>query len=211
LRFVTVFDHLSSVHRKNPFAVIDAFRLAVPYMGRNNCRLLIKCHASAPIELVAHLRRHAADLPINLISSTFDSSAMEDLWTRCDCYVSLHRSEGFGLPVAECLARGIPVITTHQGGVLDFTDESTVFYVAASPYRPPEEDRLYTEYSGWMEPDVADAARQMTTVAGDYSAALAKAALGSAAIRSYCNAEKVRHNITQVLPAPFDFFQRRVE
>jgi glycosyltransferase involved in cell wall biosynthesis len=199
LRFVTFFDHLSSVHRKNPFAVVEAFRLAIPRIGRDKCQLLIKCHSSVPQHLLETLRGHARGLPVHLLPCTLDSSAMEDLWARCDCYVSLHRSEGFGLPVAECLARGIPVITTRQGGVLDFTDDASVFFVTGSSYRPPLADRLYSEYSGWLEPDVVAAASHMKAIATDYREALVKAARGRAAVHALCSAHHVKQQMNEAI------------
>ena len=63
----------------------------------------------------------------------------------CDCYVSLHRSEGFGLTMAEAMYFGRPVIATGYSGNLDFMTEENSYLVPhtlveigpdANPYPP---------------------------------------------------------------------------
>ena len=63
----------------------------------------------------------------------------------CDCYVSLHRSEGFGLTPAEAMYLGKPVIATAYGGVMEFMTPENAYLVdhtmtrvgeRASPIRP---------------------------------------------------------------------------
>ena len=79
--------------------------------------------------------------------------------TGCDCYVSLHRSEGFGLTLAEAMAYGRPVIATAYSGNLDFMDEHNSYLV---PFRESR-SRLVPTLSGGAvpgaEPDLDEAAR----------------------------------------------------
>ena len=51
----------------------------------------------------------------------------------CDCYVSLHRSEGFGLTVAEAMLLGKPVIATRYGGTLEFMNDDNAYLVDWEP------------------------------------------------------------------------------
>ena len=177
--FLCMFDHHSDFDRKNPLAAVRAFRAATRMLpARTSCRLRIKCHAATPAAVIDRLRHESADAAIEILDETLDQPGMERLWNECDCLVSLHRSEGFGLPVAEALARAIPVITTRQGGVLDFVDDGGCFFVSGEAAERRESVSSYAEWSGWIEPDIAVAASQMLAVMGDYDAAVDRARRG---------------------------------
>jgi hypothetical protein len=82
----------------------------------------------------------------------------------CDCYVSLHRSEGLGLTMAEAIAHARPVIATGYSGNLEFMNEESSYLV---PYREspiPQDWWAYMPGAEWAEPDVAAAARLMRRV-----------------------------------------------
>jgi glycosyltransferase involved in cell wall biosynthesis/tetratricopeptide (TPR) repeat protein len=57
--------------------------------------------------------------------------AMPSLYAACDCLVAPYRAEGFGLPVAEAMACGLPVIVTDGGACSDFCDETVAYLVPA--------------------------------------------------------------------------------
>ena len=94
-------------------------------------------------------------------------AAIEDvvaLIAASDCVVSLHRSEGFGLVLAEAMLLGKPVIATAYSGNLDFTTPGNSFLVSyklqnVGPGNPP-----YPEHCLWADPCLQDAAHQMRTV-----------------------------------------------
>src|SRR5437764_7553238 len=96
----------------------------------------------------------------------------------CDCYVSLHRSEGFGLTVAEAMALGKPVIATAYSATTEFANESNSFPVPAKVVAVGDGAAPYPPKSRWGEPDVAVAAEQMLRVFNDPAHA---AALGARA------------------------------
>lgn len=112
---------------------------------------------------------------------------MQRLWAECDCLVSLHRSEGFGLPVAEALARGIPVVVTRQGGILDFMDDRGGLLIDGVPAVPGPAGSAsgYHEWSGWVEPDIQSAAAAMRLVMNNYPAAVARARNGRERLGDY--------------------------
>ncbi|HVH36382.1 MAG TPA: glycosyltransferase, partial [Tahibacter sp.] len=88
----------------------------------------------------------------------------------CDVYLSLHRSEGFGLGLAECMALGRPVIATAYSGNLQFMDADNSCLV---PYRlVPVNEGEYPDWRDqhWAEPDVAAAAVQLRRLADDPAA-----------------------------------------
>jgi glycosyltransferase involved in cell wall biosynthesis len=117
----------------------------------------------------------AEGAPIEIIARTLSPADMEVLWEQSDCLISLHRSEGFGLPVAEAIARGIPVIATRQGGILDFVDDSGGFLIDGHASRSRGKDSAYPEWSGWIEPDIETASQAIRAVIADYDRAAAAA------------------------------------
>ena len=56
---------------------------------------------------------------------------MARLYAACDCLVHPFRGEGFGLPIVEAMACGLPVIVTGAGPVLDYASEETAFLIPA--------------------------------------------------------------------------------
>ena len=118
-------DTHSLVARKNPQALLDAF--AAEFGPGSDAVLVLK--VSSP----AHLRdspwpedqallRVVRNPPPNVVvvTETLDETGMERLLGAADCYVSPHRSEGFGLTVAEAMALGTPVIATDWGATAEF-------------------------------------------------------------------------------------------
>jgi len=92
---------------------------------------------------------------------------MAGLYTACDCLVHPYRGEGFGLPIAEAMACGLPVIVTKYGACLDFCDDKTAYFVSAKEVTHPEK-RIGTletvDYPWWAEPDKKDLAEKMRYV-----------------------------------------------
>ena len=71
-----------------------------------------------------------ADRPeIHLIEDNVSAAAKNAMVANCDCYVSLHRSEGLGLTMAEAMYFGKPVIATAYSGNLDFMTPDNSFLV----------------------------------------------------------------------------------
>ena len=86
------------------------------------------------------------------------------LMNLCDCYVSLHRSEGLGLTIAEAMLLGKPVIATGYSGNLDFMTESTSFMVPWTRAKVGEDAEAYDADATWAEPDLDVAAEMMRQV-----------------------------------------------
>lgn len=153
------FDYNSWPTRKNPGAVLQAFQMA--FSGSENVGLIIKStgvpnHSPRTRALIAEAAHR--DSRIRVIDSTLERAELLSLIQMSDCYVSLHRSEGFGLGMAEAMAMGKAVIGTAYSGNIDFLTEKTGFPV---PYqlRPLlEGEYAYTDQQSWAEPDVEAAA-----------------------------------------------------
>jgi len=195
-----MFDSFSSLERKNPLSSIRAFQMACAQLPpKVTARLRIKCHANTPADIIKKLREAAGDSLIDILAATLDEAEMDALWDECDCYLHLHRSEGYGLPVAEALSRGIPVITTRQGGILDFTTEEGCFFVSGQPARRPAEGGEYGDWSGWLEPDLEQAAAHIVAVLQDYPTAVARASIGRDHIRAITSKENIRRRLDQII------------
>jgi len=155
------FDGHSSFSRKNPEAVIKAFRLAFP-QGNEPVSLVLKGLRVSDHPGWRRLERQAAQDPrIILISASMPRGALLDLYRSLDCFVSLHRSEGFGRNIAECMLLGKPVIVTNYSGNVDFTHASTAALVNSNPQRIRDGEYPFGAGQSWAEPDVTEAAQHM--------------------------------------------------
>jgi glycosyltransferase involved in cell wall biosynthesis len=181
--FFFLFDYRSVFRRKNPLGLVDAFcRAFEPGEGPS---LVIKsiCSDEFPAER-AELAAAVADRPeIHLIEDTVSPGMKNAMIAGCDCYVSLHRSEGLGLTMAEAMYFGRPVIATAYSGNLDFMTEENSYLVphemieigrGAEPYPPDQQ---------WAEPDLDRAAELMRRAFEDPEAANAMGARGAEDIR----------------------------
>ena len=166
--FLFSYDFNGFVSRKNPEAVIAAFRQAFGH-GDKDVRLLLKSSNGVrfPDQLAA-IRQSIADDPrIELRDGFLSREEMSGLQNTADCFVSLHRSEGFGLGLAECMYFGKPVIATGYSGNLDFMDADNSLLVDYRLIPLRNGDYPYWHGQHWAEPDVAYAARLMREVRED--------------------------------------------
>lgn len=163
--FLCTFDCNSSVDRKNPGAVIAAFRSAFA-PDRQDVRLLVKSsngHRN-PDALRQLLVQAGGDTRIMLRDDVIDVRHLHALQMLCNSYVSLHRAEGLGLGMAECMQLGKPVIATGWSGNMEFMNAGNSLLV---DYRlVPVQPGQYPHAQGqrWAEPDVAHAAVLMQQV-----------------------------------------------
>jgi glycosyltransferase involved in cell wall biosynthesis len=181
--FFFMFDYCSVVERKNPFDAIDAFVAA--FAPGEGAKLTIKCiNQHAAPEAHARLRLAAARHPdVQIIEGYVSAADKNSMIASADCYVSLHRAEGYGLTLAESLLLEKPVIATRYSGNLDFMSADGSWLVDAEmvPIGPGNEP--YPADGEWAQPDVAQASRYMREIFEDPPAARARAARGAERIR----------------------------
>ncbi|MDP1697940.1 MAG: glycosyltransferase family 4 protein [Xanthomonadaceae bacterium] len=168
--FLFFFDFRSFATRKNPQAAIRAFAKLCQLRPSANTCLVIKVHgAEAAPDALAELQRNLAQWRgrVVLINQQMDDNDTKNLLRCCDCFVSLHRSEGFGRGLAEAMYLGKPVIATRYSGNLDFMDERTAYLVEHTlvPVQPGEYP--HAEGQQWADADVEQAADYMAALVDD--------------------------------------------
>lgn len=162
--FLFLFDFFSTLQRKNPLGLVEAFtRAFVPGEGPH---LILKSHnGDFKPERLARLREAAGDRPdIHIVDRFLTSPEMAALMRRADCYVSLHRAEGFGLTLGETMALGKPVIATGFSANLDFMTAENSYLVRHSETLVGEEGENYPAHGTWADPDLDHAAQLMREV-----------------------------------------------
>jgi len=162
--FMFSFDFNSTVERKNPAGVIDAFVEA--FEPNEGPVLVIKTiNGDRHRNDLEHLRYLVRGRPDIVIFDGFLPADERDAWAlACDCYVSLHRCEGFGLTMAEAMAQGKPVIATRYSANLDFMDDSTAYLVDYEPWVLETQAGPYPAGTLWAQPDQHQAAQLMRHV-----------------------------------------------
>jgi hypothetical protein len=163
--FLTMLDFNSHLLRKNPIGTIQAFTAAFPSKNGKE-RLLIKTingHAR-PEKLDELLKAVCGDSRIVVVDGAYPRATTNGLIATVDCFVSLHRSEGFGRVIAEAMIIGTPVIATAYSGSNDFLDETTGYPVSYRlvPVAPGEYP--FMEGSDWAEPELDDAVEKFRIV-----------------------------------------------
>ena len=162
--FLFMFDFFSILDRKNPMGVIRAFERA--FTPNEGPVLVIKTiNGDARLNDLERLRAAAAGrCDIRIVDEYYTAEQKNTLLGLCDCYVSLHRSEGFGLTMAEAMGLEKPVIATGYSGNIDFMTAENSYLVDYSTGQVPAECDPYPAGSVWAEPDLDHAAAMMRRV-----------------------------------------------
>jgi glycosyltransferase involved in cell wall biosynthesis len=206
--FMTVFDYNSTYARKNPLATVRAFRNAFP--PGSGASLIVKSinGENSPDdrdELTIVADGHP---DIHLIDRYMSAEQVDLLLACADCVVSLHRAEGFGIPLARALRTGIPVVATAYGGNLDFMSDDNSFLVEYTPGIVPE-GILYPAGARWAEPDIDHATLQLQRVLADTEGARAKARKAAAALSEEYSARRAGARMAEELERLHDHGMRR--
>lgn len=172
--FCFSFDLNSHIARKNPQACIDAFLQAFPVV---NAARAGKSHKNthAEVGLViktskpsqrnrawSKLKAQASKDPrIHIMEGTLQRADVLALYKACDCFLSLHRAEGFGRGLAEALLLGLHVICTGYSGNVDFCKPPHADLVRYKLVKVGKNDYVHTAGQKWAEPSVSHAAMLM--------------------------------------------------
>jgi glycosyltransferase involved in cell wall biosynthesis len=175
---MAAFDLNSTRARKNPDATVEAFKRA--WLARKDLHLVLKIsNADKNWQAVRDIRERLKGVEgVTFITEVLPRDKLTRLQAVCDIYLSLHRSEGFGLHLTECMALGLPVVATDWSANRDYLNESNGMPV---PYRLEEIAATigpYEKGNRWAEADVAAAAEKLILLASDGAR---RKALGAAA------------------------------
>lgn len=162
--FLFFFDVRSYPKRKNPQAVIEAFRRFLSRRPLSKARLVLKINGAelAP-QVVSQLRDDLSDVIHNVtfLHHLMSDNEVKNLVRCCDCFVSLHRSEGFGRGIAEAMVLGKPVIATAFSGNMEFMNAEVAFNVDYNLIPLVDGDYPHYQDQVWAEPDIEEATRHM--------------------------------------------------
>lgn len=159
------FTVASNFARKNPIAAIDAFQRAFP--DRNDgAALLLRCpdlddYPRGKAQITA---RTATDARIRILDRT--AAPMPAFYDALDVFLSLHRSEGYGLQIVEAMQAGVPAIATAWGLDHSITSQPRFCGLSSALVAVSDPQRLYQSVSNarWAEPDIEEAAKMLTQI-----------------------------------------------
>lgn len=159
------FLHVSSCFpRKGVDALLKAY--GEQFSSADDVSLIIKTFENPHnnVEALLALERAAKpDFPeVVVICEDYREPELKALFSQCHAFVAPSRAEGFGLPFAEAMVMGLPVITTNWGGQLDFCNPDTAYLVDYQFALAKTHLNLFD--SVWAEPDVRDLGQKMKAV-----------------------------------------------
>lgn len=162
--FLFFYDLRSYSTRKNPAGVLRAFRSLLAKRPYAKAHLVIKVNGvETNPAAFAELQKEVHDLHngVTLIQRLMSGNEVKNLVRCCDCFLSLHRSEGYGFGCAEAMALGRPVIATAYSGNMDFMVPEASFGVDYKLIPVLEGEYPHHEDQVWADPDYEQAARYM--------------------------------------------------
>lgn len=170
--FIITFDFYSILERKNPIAGINVFsKLIESKQYKDHAHLVVKV-SNPHADLTGYkLLRETLDKidnnKVTLIDQVLPRQGILQLINSCDSLISLHRSEGFGLHLAEAMAMGKSVIATNWSGNTDFMNSKNSYLVDYKLVRLKKDFGPYRRNCHWAQPDEDHALIQMKQVLED--------------------------------------------
>lgn len=167
LDVLVAFDFLSVMERKHPLGAIEAFRRAFP--AGEAVRLTVKTinGAERPEQLDRIRAAIGDDDRIELRDERCSREALNELTASSDVLLSLHRSEGLGLHLAEAMALGTMVVASRYGGSLDLMDDECAALVDVRLIEVRDGEGAYAAPARWADPDLDHAARLLRRAADE--------------------------------------------
>lgn len=214
--FLFIFSYHSSVNRKNPFFLIEAFQQA--FGSEPQIELLIKTVGAKDFPNVAGqiIRKAQTTGNIRILDQELDKTEVHQLIEQCNCYVSLHHSEGFGLTLAEAMYLGKPVLATGYSGNMQFMNETNSFLVKATSGVIVQPDASFCSKTIWGHPDLEDAVLKLRMVYKNKEMVVEKSRKGQEDVQSQLSFETVGQLMLERLKALHDsswfqnpFFQQQ--
>lgn len=125
-----------TIRRKGPDVLLEAY--VNSFTNRDDVCLVIKdmggksfYRGQTAEETIRAIQAQPNAPEILYLTEDMADADLPGLYTACDCLVHPYRGEGFGLPIAEAMACGLPVVVTGAGACLDFCDETNSYLIPA--------------------------------------------------------------------------------
>jgi glycosyltransferase involved in cell wall biosynthesis len=197
---LSIFNMASSISRKNPLAAIRAFRRA--FGDDPECQLVLKCVNGCSFSKGLQLIKQEVDAASNVVfvDKPMSTCGIAGLYDQADALLSLHRSEGFGLTIAEAMLRGLPVVCTNWSGNVDFLSPEVGVPIRFRllPAQDPQGTYEHPEMA-WAEPDVDEAAAALKILRSDPQRRELLGQRASAAARDMFSPARYLASVTNIL------------
>ena len=195
----SLFSFGSALERKNPYAAVTAFTTA--FGEAEDAWLILKSnHGGNSGEKKQFLDFIKPYPNIRLIDDIWEKDEVLGLIKASDVYLSLHRSEGFGLPIAEAMLLGTPTVVTDWSGSRDFCNESNSFPVSYTliPVKSSHPEFAGLDEVKWADPDSVVAAGILKKIHQEPEIARAKAGLCLREFNSHFSEPRYIHALNKL-------------
>ena len=155
------FDVNSSLFRKNPYGAIDALWMFQKMHGEAKFEVTIKLNNADENHEKTIKAKLGFCKNVKVINQRLSSDDTLNLIASADVFMSLHRTEGFGLVIAEAMALGTTVITTGFSGNMDFCTEENSYLVDYEEIIIQNEQYPHVDWAIGAEPSVMSAAEKL--------------------------------------------------
>lgn len=195
-----IFSFGSAMERKNPIGLIKAFTAA--FNEEDNAYLVLKANSGTDTpEKKQLLELIAANKKIRLIDQSWSRADVLGLIQSSSVYASLHRSEGFGLTIAEAMLLDTPTLVTAWSGNMDFCTEENSFLI---PFNQLAVDSNHPEFKGlghahWADADVAATTRLLKQIYSEPELITEKKACCARQMQYCIDTHKYQHALDKLI------------
>jgi len=166
--FLAMFDTKSVLERKNPLGVLRAFKSAFARDDASVGLILKFNNPDYEQPVLRELREELAGCEnVFLIDRLLTRDELTSLIAECDGFVSLHRSEGFGLGPSEAMSLGKPAIITNWSGNTDYMTADNCIPIGYELVQLGRDYGPYKAHQRWAEPDLDQAAHWMKRIVAE--------------------------------------------
>ena len=163
--YLMLFDNNSIAERKNPYGVIEAFKKAYPNKD-DDIGLVVKI-GNADDKTIQNVKKALEGYNAFYINERLSKIEVNSLIRDVDVYISLHRSEGYGLVLAESMLLGTPTIATNYSANIEFQNKDNSCLVDYTLIPVGKDIYPYKKDYLWAEPDILQASEYIKLLKND--------------------------------------------
>lgn len=177
VKILSLIDINSGFYRKNPIGVLKVFS----EINNPNVEFVVKISGHERNKGYYHMiLKHSSKIKnLTIIDSKLSDEEKNSLVSSADILVSLHRSEGFGLALAEAMLSGAAILCTGWSAPATFLPAECASYVEYNLIDVQDPQGKYENRGKWADPDLGDAVQKLNRLIEDkyYRDQLSKKAL----------------------------------